>query len=379
MLLGGSGAIAVDGTFDVTEAWRVTLTYDHFGGKDYSAVKTYSGTEHGTIAVQDGHYDLINHSGIQLGSQVSSLIRRTLSATGGGYQISGSYPFGPGYGATAYGICFLGGFVVKVPLVDGEVPAFYDYDSFYATGPSLSMLLGYGSMTAVDLTAEVESTITLAPVVLAPKITQQPQSQKVGAGDPAFFTVEATGTPPLDYQWLNNSTPMPGETGSTLSLASVQPADAGKYSVLVSNASGKVTSKSAKLTVGPPPPAWVETWDSANLGMRFPTSDKPTVITGDRGNWFLFDTVSEFDDCGPVQSHADVVLENGRKLLQLTSIANDGGCANNIGVASRIRGTSRFPFRSRPTPRLAFTKMAPWSIRSGMASSVVWRPPAATR
>ncbi len=84
----------------------------------------------------------------------------------------------------------------------------------------------------------------------APGITSQPQSESVALGDSAVFSVIATGSPSLYYQWFfNTNSPLGNATNSVLTLNNVQPGDAGNYSVLVSNVAGSVTSDYATLTV----------------------------------------------------------------------------------------------------------------------------------
>ncbi len=84
---------------------------------------------------------------------------------------------------------------------------------------------------------------------LAPMISAQPQTQSAIFGDTVLFSVAATGTAPLSYQWQVNSNAISGATGSSLVLTNVQSADAGAYSVIVSNLAGTATSSSAVLTV----------------------------------------------------------------------------------------------------------------------------------
>ncbi len=84
-------------------------------------------------------------------------------------------------------------------------------------------------------------------------ITTQPQSQAVTQGHDASFSVVASGTAPLNYQWSLNGTALPGATGPTLALTAVQTMDAGSYAVVVNNAYGSVTSAVATLTVYVPP------------------------------------------------------------------------------------------------------------------------------
>ncbi|HUG09429.1 MAG TPA: immunoglobulin domain-containing protein, partial [Opitutaceae bacterium] len=86
-----------------------------------------------------------------------------------------------------------------------------------------------------------------------PAITSHPASQTVDEGDPATFTVVATGTAPLSYQWKKGGVDISGATSATYSIANVTAGDAGIYTVVVSNFSGSVTSNAATLSVNVPP------------------------------------------------------------------------------------------------------------------------------
>ena len=50
---------------------------------------------------------------------------------------------------------------------------------------------------------------------LPPLIISSPANQTVTVGQPATFTVTATGTAPLTYQWYVNGVPINGATSST--------------------------------------------------------------------------------------------------------------------------------------------------------------------
>jgi hypothetical protein len=86
-------------------------------------------------------------------------------------------------------------------------------------------------------------------VLLPPKITSQPVNVATNVGATAFFTVGASGGPPLNYTWLFNGTNLnvPNAT-NLLELDNVDTNSAGNYSVIVSNAVGSVTSSNAYLT-----------------------------------------------------------------------------------------------------------------------------------
>jgi hypothetical protein len=87
----------------------------------------------------------------------------------------------------------------------------------------------------------------------APTITTQPIAQSVVTGANATFTVVATGSGTLTYQWSKDGTAISGATASTLTLSAVSSANAGNYSVKVSNSSGSITSTGFALTVGSVP------------------------------------------------------------------------------------------------------------------------------
>lgn len=84
---------------------------------------------------------------------------------------------------------------------------------------------------------------------VAPTITQQPESITRYFGETATFSVIATGTPPLTYQWWFNGQALPDAVSATLTLPNVRPAQAGAYWVRVSNSAGAATSAVVTLTV----------------------------------------------------------------------------------------------------------------------------------
>lgn len=90
------------------------------------------------------------------------------------------------------------------------------------------------------------------PPVLAPTIVDQPLAATVDVGASASFSVSASGTAPLLYQWRRGGVNIPGANAPTYTLAAATSADDGaQFSVLVSNSAGSVTSDAAALTVRP--------------------------------------------------------------------------------------------------------------------------------
>ena len=89
---------------------------------------------------------------------------------------------------------------------------------------------------------------------LAPLIATAPVAQTVNAGGGFTLSVQAFGIPALTYQWLLNGVPIAGATGASYTVASAGNADAGTYSVVVSDAAGSVTTTAVSLLVHGAPP-----------------------------------------------------------------------------------------------------------------------------
>jgi sugar lactone lactonase YvrE len=89
---------------------------------------------------------------------------------------------------------------------------------------------------------------TVSPAA-PPSITVQPQSQSIAVGGQGTLSVTATGVPSPTYQWQFNGSTILGATNSTLGLSNMSLSGAGAYTVVVSNASGAVTSDPAVVTV----------------------------------------------------------------------------------------------------------------------------------
>ncbi|MGP8236222.1 MAG: immunoglobulin domain-containing protein, partial [Limisphaerales bacterium] len=146
----------------------------------------------------------------------------------------------------------------------GEVTnvAFYDGTMFLGqTNQSPYTIIwtnappGSNGLTAIVSSSDGLSSasgLVSVTVDIPPAITQQPTNLTVPQGAAAQFTVVATGTVPLSYQWEVGGAPLPGATKSTLVLTNVQPSQMGKYSVVVTNLVGAVTSSAAALRVRPP-------------------------------------------------------------------------------------------------------------------------------
>ena len=96
--------------------------------------------------------------------------------------------------------------------------------------------------------------LSLIPAVIAPALTSQPGNQTVNAGQTANFSVTASGTAPLSYQWKKNGVNIPDGNSSSYVTPVTTFADSDAvYTVTVSNSAGSVTSNNATLIVNVAP------------------------------------------------------------------------------------------------------------------------------
>jgi sugar lactone lactonase YvrE len=111
------------------------------------------------------------------------------------------------------------------------------------------------------------------PQAVAPTITQQPVSLTVTAGQAASFTVAATGTAPLAYQWQRNGVDIAGATTTTYTITATVLGDSGAvFRAVVSNVAGSATSNNATLTVVAAAPVLTITQQPANISVVAGTS-----------------------------------------------------------------------------------------------------------
>jgi len=113
--------------------------------------------------------------------------------------------------------------------------------------------IGNYTVVVTNMVGGVTSSVASLTLLVGPAITAQPTNQTVLQSSNAAFSVTATGTAPLNYQWWFNTTnALVGGTNSSLSLTNVQTTNAGNYSVVITNLAGSVTSAVASLTVRVP-------------------------------------------------------------------------------------------------------------------------------
>lgn len=157
----------------------------------------------------------------------------------------------------------------------------------------------------------------------APVIGTQPAAQTVTEGAVATFSVAASGTAPLTYQWRFNGTPVSGATSSSYARTTALGDNGGLVSVVVTNGAGSVTSSNATLTV-----------NAAAAGPVIVT--QPAAQTVDEGSAATF-TVA-YTGAAPValqwmRNGDDIDGETGSSLA-FVAMLTDGGASFSVRLTN---------------------------------------------
>jgi poly(3-hydroxybutyrate) depolymerase len=135
----------------------------------------------------------------------------------------------------------------------GGFPEFYDRTDGTNATLVLTNVVSYQAVAYRVIVTNVEGAVTSGvaqlTIVLPPVITLQPKDQVVPEGTNAGFGVSVSGTAPFSYQWRWEGTEVPNATNASLSFSHAALANAGAYSVFLSNVGGAVTSRLAQLSV----------------------------------------------------------------------------------------------------------------------------------
>jgi YD repeat-containing protein len=178
---------------------------------------------------------------------------QSVSTSGSGLAttVSGS-PFVHPYGiAIGGGMIYVsdpgaGNTIWQIPQSGGAPTALVAGSPFNNLG---GLVYFNGALYVADIGGSAIYKVVPGASAVAPTITTQPASLSVNLGSGATFTVTASGTATLTYQWYLNSAAINGATSSIYSISSAQTSNAGSYTVKVTNTAGSVTSNAATLTV----------------------------------------------------------------------------------------------------------------------------------
>ena len=166
--------------------------------------------------------------------------------TGGDFYNPAQVMFPASYTGDYFFADYCGGWIRSIDLGTRVV-------STLATGissPTDLQVATDGSIYYIERGSGSIRRITYQASGTAPAIAQQPAHQTVSVGGSATFTVGATGTAPLSYQWQRNQVNLAGATAASYTLSNAQLSDNGaRFRAIVSNGLGTATSNEAVLTV----------------------------------------------------------------------------------------------------------------------------------
>ena len=148
----------------------------------------------------------------------------------------------------------------------------------YSIASTTAASAGNYALVATNWLGSTTSTVAALTVISPVSITTQPTAQTVIAGNTATFSVVATGSAPLTYQWSKDGVALSGATAASYALAATTAANAGSYTVLITNSVGSVTSAPATLTVNPAGVAPSITTQPISQSLGLGTSATFTVV-----------------------------------------------------------------------------------------------------
>lgn len=284
----------------------------------------YAGTSNSFTAIADGSA-IMNYQWNFKGTNLPGATNSTLSLTnieisqGGIYAVLATNAFGSVLSSNALlkvlGLpptivsqptnqtVVMGGSATFAVVAGGTPPFMYQW-LFNATNKlagatnatltltnTMASQAGYYSILVTNAWGQTNSSSATLSFFVPPVITAQPTNVNAKVGAAAAFTVAATGSAPLRYQWYWNATnnPLSGATNATYAIAVVQATNAGTYSVLVTNVAGAVLSSNAVLSVHfqdhfawgtLPSPRFVNTPFTATIQAQNTTNGLVTNFTG---------------------------------------------------------------------------------------------------
>lgn len=216
--------------------------------------------------------------------------------------------------------------------------------STYTTPPATSadnndQFTAEVSNTAGNATSNA-AVLTVATAAVAPAITSQPAGQSVIAGNTASFSVAATGTAPLTYQWSKNGTPISGAASSSYTTPAETTTDNNaKFTVAVTNSAGTATSNAAALTVSAATLLLNSSASSIGFGsVNLSSTGTQTVTLTNAGNSNV--SISNITVSGAGFNASGVssgeILTPGQKVTLTATFTPSaaGGASGSVSVAS---------------------------------------------
>lgn len=186
------------------------------------------------------------------------------------------------------------------------------------------------------------------------EITAHPQDAAISEVGSAIFSVTATGTGTLAYQWRKNRAPLLGQTTDTLTITNATAGDQAGYSVVVTDDNGSEESEAALLEVIGDPPRIIDQPDS--LLARVGSTASLTVSALGRPplkHQWRKSNVSITGATTPTYSRSNVqlshagshnVLVGGKLLSQNVILTIVGEATGNLNIVTGGTATLTLPY-----------------------------------
>ncbi|MGC2387835.1 MAG: hypothetical protein WA621_00435 [Candidatus Acidiferrum sp.] len=348
-----SQAVAVGqaATFSVTAAGTAPLTYQWLKNNAIiSGATTASYTTPATVASDNGaKFDVLVSNSV--GSVVSAMATLTVNAAAVAPAITtqpANQTVTVGQTATfsviATGTAPLGYQWLKNSAnITGATAASYTTPATASTdnGAQFDVVVSNGAGSKTSTMAR----LTVNAAALAPTITTQPANQTVTVGQTATFSVTATGTAPLTYQWQKNSGNIAGATSATYTTPATASTDTGaKFDVIVSNALGSQTSTMATLTVNPANTSTINVVTYHYDNLRTGQNLNETILTPANVNSTTFGKLGAFTvdglvDAQPLYLSAVAMPTVGTRNVLYVATENDSVYAFDADSVNGNTGT----------------------------------------
>jgi hypothetical protein len=200
-------------------------------------------------------------------------------------------------------------------IIDGVRVALLSSASFTSSNVFVGFWDGFASLSDNNtLSFGLVDNVRVEVPATAPTISAQPQSLAIKVTSNATFTVSAAGLPSPTYQWQFNGTNLAGATTATYTVTNAQYADAGNYSVILSNLAGVLPSANASLTILP---AAAAQFQSAAVQLD---NSLQLVLGGDAGATYYVESSTNLVDWSAL---TNVTLTSGTFTFNAGWVTND--------------------------------------------------------
>jgi len=295
-----------------------------------SAVALYGDTNACVFGYGAGGYllGLNNNGAVFLGSAVTNAVNGAPITDTNWHHIAATYTSGTARiyvdgvssGALSLSRTFIFGASAAIGMIDNGGCGFagsIDELSVYSR-----VLSDYEVLAVYNAGQQGKFTPLAAPIIAA-----QPADASATNGGTVAFAVAVAGAQPLSFQWyFNGATPLGGATNARLALNGVSAANAGAYSVIVSNPLGTAASSNAQLTL-------VQTLPQTNLFGQ--AADAPNILGWRTGGFAPWKTDTNYATIGAVS------LRAGN--LNYTS-SNSAPVAENSWIQATVQGPGTLTF-----------------------------------